>query len=107
MAHYEGSYLILDEGESNAFRERVLHPDPAAIRRRDRLFSELDQMGITKNADGSIEVEFTPKRRPHLRSAQTWRLNVPTAAPGVELRTPHSQPSLTNWNYGPGALSAA
>lgn len=107
MAHYEGSYLILDEGESAAFQERVKYPDPDAIRRRDRLFAELDQMGITRNADGSMEIEFTPKRRPHTRSGQTWNMNSPAEVLEAELRMPHSQPLQMNWTFGPGELSAA
>ena len=34
-----------------------------AAKRRDTLFAELDQMDITHNPDGSVEVPFTPKEK--------------------------------------------
>ena len=73
MARYEGSYLIIDESESASFRERVQHPDPEAIRRRDQLFAELDQMGIVRNPDGSMDIPFSPKHRPISSTERTWQ----------------------------------
>ena len=53
MAHYEGSYLVMSEDEINALIERCQQPE--VIQRRDAFFAELDQMSITRNADGSVE----------------------------------------------------
>lgn len=107
MAHYEGSYLILDEGESASFRERALHPDPEAIRRRDRLFAEIDQMNIIRNADGSMEVPFTPKRRPMTKSQKTGDSNVLDQKTEEGDRLSFRLPISTEWVNGDMTLTAA
>ena len=61
MAYTEGSRLILNDREMDAFLQRVNRPDPDAIRRRDELFAMLDQMDLTENEDGSFEFEFSLK----------------------------------------------
>lgn len=61
MAHYEGSYLVMSEEEIDALIERCQRPE--VIQKRDAFFAELDQMIITRNPDGSMEVEFTPEEK--------------------------------------------
>ena len=107
MAHYEGFYLILDEGESAPFRERALHPDPEAILRRDRLFAEIDQMSIVRNADGSMEVPFTPKRRPMTRIQKTGESNVLDQKTEEGNRFSFHLPVSAEWINGDMTLTAA
>lgn len=71
MVHYEGSYLVMSEAELNSFLERNRHPD--VVQKRQAFFAELDRMPITENPDGSVDIEFTPKRKStveNMRSAK-------------------------------------
>ena len=47
--------------DADALIERCQQPD--VIQRRDAFFDDLDQMSITRNQDGSMEVEFAPKEK--------------------------------------------
>lgn len=63
MAFYDGSRLVLQGAELEAFIGKMRRPDPEVIRRRDEYFARLDQMHIEMNPDGSVEVELAPKRQ--------------------------------------------
>lgn len=59
--HKEGNALVMSAKDWAAFQKRIR--DPEAFRKRDKLFAELEEMKITRNPDGSMEVPFTPKER--------------------------------------------
>ena len=59
--HKEGNALAMSAKDWAAFQKRIR--DPEAFRKRAALFAELDEMKITRNPDGSMEVPFTPKER--------------------------------------------
>lgn len=105
MAHYEGSYLVMSEDEIDALIERCQQPE--VIQRRDAFFAELDQMGITRNPDGSVEVEFTPKPRSEFGSQRTGAQNIAINGLGSEQRVKNPPAVRTNWIYSAGILSAA
>ena len=70
MAYTEGSRIVLDEHEMDAFLQRVNHPDPDAIRRRDELFAMLDQLELSEEEDGSFSFEFAVKPVEKVRSTR-------------------------------------
>lgn len=60
MTEFHGRFLVMTHDEYQQFLNRLEHPDPDAIRRRNALFKRLDEMNVTENADGSRSFEFPP-----------------------------------------------
>lgn len=59
-SHWEGGQLVLSKDAWEEFEAK--QKDPETIRRRNKFFAALDAMKIKKNADGSVEVPFEPKK---------------------------------------------
>ncbi len=76
MAFYDGSRLVLQGAELEAFLGKMRRPDPEVMRRRDEYFARLDQMQVDMNPDGSVEVELAPKRQANTEYQESEKLVV-------------------------------
>lgn len=59
--HYDGNSLVMSAKDWVSFQKSLR--DPERIKRQEKFFAELDDMEVIKNADGSVEVPFEPRRK--------------------------------------------
>lgn len=60
--HIDGPMIVLNEAEANRFFSCNRPLDREVCRRRNDFFAEIDRMQIDELEDGSVEIEFSPKR---------------------------------------------
>ena len=58
MAEKFGAFILLTPEEMESFLERMNHPDPAVLKRRDELLRKLDAISMRELPDGSFEFDF-------------------------------------------------
>lgn len=58
--HYERNTLVMSAKDWVSFQKSLRNPE--RIKRQEKFFAELDEMEVIKNADGSVEVPFEPRR---------------------------------------------